>query len=164
VRVSQQRGEDNCNGRLDFPDGKLLLPTDLNEIPKLNAFVEEVCREVSFNQETTGQIKTAVGEAVVNVMKYAYPPGQHGDVTIEAASNNLRLKFTVIDCGRPFDPTTQTGFDTPTAPGTVAAPSAEERSVGGMGILIMRQNMDSINYERLDNLNILTLRKELNVE
>jgi anti-sigma regulatory factor (Ser/Thr protein kinase) len=33
-----------------------------------------------------------------------------------------------------------------------------------MGILIMRQNMDSINYERLDNLNILTLRKELNVE
>ena len=106
----------------------------------------------------------AVGEAVVNVMKYAYPPGQHGDVTIEAASNNLRLKFTVIDCGRPFDPTTQTGFDTPTAPGTVAAPSAEERSVGGMGILIMRQNMDSINYERLDNLNILTLRKELNVE
>jgi len=33
-----------------------------------------------------------------------------------------------------------------------------------MGILIMRQNMDSINYDRLDNLNILTLRKELNVE
>ena len=33
-----------------------------------------------------------------------------------------------------------------------------------MGILIMRQDMDSINYERLDNLNILTLRKELNVE
>lgn len=33
-----------------------------------------------------------------------------------------------------------------------------------MGIRIMRQNMDSINYERLDNLNILTLRKELNVE
>lgn len=28
----------------------------------------------------------------------------------------------------------------------------------------MRKSMDSINYERLDNLNILTLRKELNVE
>jgi anti-sigma regulatory factor (Ser/Thr protein kinase) len=113
VRVSQQRGEDNCNGRLDFPDGKLLLPTDLNEIPKLNAFVEEVCREVSFNPKTTGQIKMAVGEAVVNVMKYAYPPGQHGDVTIEAASNNLRLKFTIIDCGRPFDPTHTDGLRHP---------------------------------------------------
>jgi hypothetical protein len=25
----------------------------------------------------------------------------------------------------------------------------------------MRQNMDSINYERMDNLNVLTLRKKI---
>ena len=93
---------------------------------------------------------------MVNVMKYAYPIGYRGDVTIEAASNNERLKFTIIDSGKPFDPTVQAEVDTTL--------SAKERKIGGLGIHIMRQNMDSMNYERIDNLNVLTLRKKIKNE
>ena len=132
----------------------LVLPNDTQEVPRLNAFVEEVCRDTGFDEDTVAKIKVAVEEAVVNVMKYAYPEGQSGDVTIEAASNDLRLKFTIIDSGKPFDPTIQTAVDT-TLP-------AKEREIGGLGIHIIRQNMDSINYERMDNLNVLTLRKDIN--
>ena len=131
----------------------LVLPCDLQEVPRLNAFVEEVCQEVGFDQEVTAQMKVAVEEAVVNVMKYAYPAGQQRDVTIEAASNDVRLKFTIIDCGKPFDPTVQSAADT-TLPD-------KERKIGGLGIHIIRQNMDSINYERIDQLNVLTLRKKI---
>ena len=131
----------------------LVLPCDLQEVPRLNAFVEEVCQQVGFDEMVSMQVKVAVEEAVVNVMKYAYPPGQERDVTIEAASNDLRLKFTIIDCGKPFDPTVQSKVDTTL--------SANERQIGGLGIHIMRQNMDSINYERMDNLNVLTLRKKI---
>lgn len=131
----------------------LVLPCDLQEVPRLNAFVEEVCQEVGFDQEVTAQMKVAVEEAVVNVMKYAYPAGQQRDVTIEAASNDACLKFTIIDCGKPFDPTVQSAADT-TLP-------AKERKIGGLGIHIIRQNMDSINYERIDQLNVLTLRKNI---
>ena len=131
----------------------LVLPCDLQEVPRLNAFVEEVCQSVGFDEITSMDIKVAVEEAVVNVMKYAYPPGQQRDVTIEAASNELRLKFTIIDCGKPFDPTVQSEVDTTL--------SANERKIGGLGVHIIRQNMDSINYERIDNLNVLTLRKKI---
>ena len=131
----------------------IVLPNDTQEVPRLNAFVEEVCQTVGFDEIVTMQIKVAVEEAVVNVMKYAYPPGQHGDVTLEAASNDVRLKFTIIDSGKPFDPTVQSEVDTTL--------SAKERKVGGLCIHIMRQNMDSINYERLDNLNVLTLSKKI---
>ena len=131
----------------------LVLPCDLQEVPRLNAFVEEVCQEVGFDQEVTAQMKVAVEEAVVNVMKYAYPAGQQRDVTIEAALNDARLKFTIIDCGKPFDPTVQSAADT-TLP-------AKEQKIGGQGIHIIRQNMDSINYERIDQLNVLTLRKKI---
>ena len=131
----------------------LVLPCDLQEVPRLNVFVEEVCQSVGFDELTTMSIKVAVEEAVVNVMKYAYPPGQQRDVTIEAASNEVRLKFTIIDCGKPFDPTVQSEVDTTL--------SAKERKIGGLGIHIIRQNMDSINYERIDNLNVLTLRKKI---
>ena len=131
----------------------IVLPNDTQEVPKLNAFVEEVCQTVGFDKIVMMQVKVAVEEAVVNVMKYAYPPEHRGDVTIEAASNDVRLKFTIIDSGKPFDPTVQSEVDT--------SLSAKERKIGGLGIHIMRQNMDSINYERIDSLNVLTLRKKL---
>ena len=131
----------------------IVLTNDTQETPRLNAFVEEVCQTVGFDQDVTIQVKTAVEEAVDNVMKYAYPTGQRGDVTIEAASNDVRLKITIIDSGKPFDPTVQTEVDTTL--------SAKQRNIGGMGIHIIRQNMDSINYERIDNLNVLTLRKKI---
>ena len=38
---------------------------------------------------------------------------------------------------------------------------AKKRSLGGLGIHIIRQNMDSMNYERIDNSNVLTLRKKI---
>ena len=85
---------------------------------------------------------------------YAYPPQKRGDVTIEAQSNDLRLKFTIIDSGMPFDPTVRAEVDTTL--------SAEDRPIGGLGIHLVRKIMDSINYERVDSLNVLTLRKKLN--
>ncbi|MBR0045318.1 MAG: SpoIIE family protein phosphatase [Bacteroidaceae bacterium] len=131
----------------------IVLTNDTKEVPQLNTFVEEVCQTVGFDQTVTMQVKVAVEEAVVNVMKYAYPSGQSGDVTIEAASNDVRLKFTIIDSGKPFDPTVQAEVDTTL--------SAKQRNIGGLGIHIIRQNMDSINYERMDHLNVLTLRKKI---
>jgi sigma-B regulation protein RsbU (phosphoserine phosphatase) len=154
----------------------IVLQNDLQELPRLTAFTDEVCKAVlgrsamplcsaknasersveGPNQDIAEQIKAAVKEAVVNVMKYAYPSGQKGDLTVEAAANDTRLKFTIIDCGRPFGPTVHSLDD--------ATHSAEEKAIGGQGIHIMRQNMDSINYERMDNLNVLTLRKKLTVQ
>ena len=131
----------------------IVLSNDTQEVPRRNAFVEEVCQTVGFDQDVTIQVKEAVEEAVVNVMKYAYPPGQHGDVTIEASLNDVRVKFTVIDSGKPFDPTVQSEVD--------ETLSDVQGNIAGMGIHIMRQNMDSINYERIDNLNVLTLRKKI---
>jgi len=75
----------------------IILPNDTQEVPKLTAFVDEVCEAVGFSADETSQVKVAIEEAVVNVMNYAYPPGTRGDVTIEAASNDVRLKFTIID-------------------------------------------------------------------
>ena len=134
----------------------IVLPNDIQEVPKLTDFVGEVCEDMGFDEMTTKQMKLAIEEAVVNVMNYAYPPGQRGDVTIEAASNDTRLKFTIIDSGKPFDPTVQADVDT-TLP-------ASERRIGGLGIHLVRQIMDSINYERVDSLNILTLRKNVKKE
>jgi sigma-B regulation protein RsbU (phosphoserine phosphatase) len=132
---------------------RIVLPNDIQEVPRLNAFVDAVCETVGFDSALTMKLNLAIEEAVVNVMNYAYPPGVKGDVTIEALSNDVRLKFVIIDSGAPFDPTVHADVDTTL--------SAQDRPIGGLGIHLVRNIMDSINYERIDNLNVLTLRKKI---
>ena len=133
---------------------RIVLSNDTQEMPRLAAFVDEVCEAVGFDASVTMQMNLAIEEAVANVMKYAYAPDSKGDISIEAVSNDLRLKFTIIDGGIPFDPTVKEEAD--------ITLSVENRPIGGLGIHLMRQIMDSINYERVDTHNVLTLRKKLN--
>jgi sigma-B regulation protein RsbU (phosphoserine phosphatase) len=132
----------------------ITLPNDVEAVSQLATFVEKVCIALDIDDYTTTQLNLAMEEAVVNVMNYAYPVGKKGDIEIEAQANEVRLKFTITDSGKPFDPTVQADVDT-TLP-------ASQRRIGGLGIHIVRHLMDSINYERVDNLNVLTLRKAIN--
>ena len=56
--------------------------------------------------------------------------------------------------GAEFDPTNVGKADTTL--------SVEDRPIGGLGILLVRNIMNSINYERTDGKNILTLSKDYN--
>ena len=100
------------------------------------------------------QLRLAVEEAVVNVIEYAYPHGTEGNVGITMMFDGHRLKVVIDDSGVAFDPTAEKKVDTTL--------SAEERRVGGLGIHLVRELMDSINYERVNGHNILTLRKQIN--
>lgn len=131
----------------------ITLTNDIQQVPQLADFVDMVCEEVGMDMAVAIQMNLAMEEAVVNVMSYAYPVDTVGNVTITAESNGEQLQFTIIDSGTPFDPTAKEEVDTTL--------SAEERPIGGLGIHLVRQLMDSINYERIDGKNVLTLRKKL---
>jgi sigma-B regulation protein RsbU (phosphoserine phosphatase) len=132
---------------------QLTLHNDVQEVPELTTFVDEVCQELKIDASTALQLNLAIEEAVVNVMNYAYPTGTKGEVRIEAAANEERLRFVISDDGIPFDPTARGEVDTTL--------SAEERGIGGLGIHLVRRIMDSINYERINHQNVLTLRKNI---
>ena len=132
----------------------LTLTNDVQQVPQLAEFVDNVCEAMGFDDLTTMQMNLAIEEAVVNVMNYAYPEGTTGSVNIEVQANDARLKFVISDSGKHFDPTSVAEADT--------SLSAEDRSIGGLGIYLVRQLMDSVNYERIGGFNVLTLRKKLN--
>ena len=131
----------------------ITLKNDVREVEKLGSFVKQVAESLSLDKSLTGKLRLAVEETVVNVMEYAYPQGTTGDVNIRATSNGRRLKFIISDSGIPFNPTEVTAADTTL--------SAEERPIGGLGILLVRELMDSINYERINGQNVLTLTKSI---
>jgi len=131
----------------------LTLTNDLKRIPRLNSFIDDACEANGFDMPTTMQINLAIEEAVVNVMNYAYPTGTKGNITIEVKSNGQEAFFIISDTGKPFDPTAKPEVDTTL--------SAEDRSIGGLGIHLIRKIMDHINYERSNGHNILTLIKKI---
>lgn len=146
IQYTVKRSEDHL-------DRHITLHNDVQEVPQLAEFVDEVCETVGFDASMTMQMNLAIEEAVVNVMEYAYPYGMRGEVRISALANDVRLKFIIADDGMPFDPTAQGEVDTTL--------SADERGIGGLGIHLVRRIMDSINYERINGQNVFTLRKRL---
>ena len=134
-------------------EDSLTLQNNVRQVKTLNAFVLQVTERLGIDTKTAKEIKLAVEEAVVNVMDYAYPIGTTGDIDVQAMSDGKWLKFVITDSGVAFDPTEKEKADTTL--------SAEDRPVGGVGILLVRELMDSINYERTDGKNVLTLKKRI---
>ena len=134
----------------------LTLPNDIETIPQLNEFIDTVAEEIGLDMSLTMSLNLAIEEAVVNVMEYAYPEGEQGNVDIEVIADDKWLTFIISDNGIPFDPTTQEDADTTL--------SADERPIGGLGIFLVRQLMDSINYQRENGKNILTLSKKMEIQ
>ena len=130
---------------------KITLNCDVKRIPELNNFLESIGERLNMDMPVISQVQMAVEEAVVNVMNYAYPDGKNGFVTIKVMSDGHEIRIVVIDSGIAFDPTSKEKADTTL--------SVEERPIGGLGIFMIREMMDSINYERVDGRNILTMAK-----
>ncbi len=130
----------------------LVMRNDIQQIPTLAEWVEELHVPDDLNMP----INLALEETVSNIMLYAYPGRDDGKVFVEyqevLSEQEKRMIFTISDSGIAFDPTKKDEAD--------ITLSAEERPIGGLGIHLVRQLMDEIRYERVDDKNnILTLVK-----
>ncbi|MBR1632688.1 MAG: SpoIIE family protein phosphatase [Bacteroidales bacterium] len=131
----------------------LVLHNDIQQIPQLAEFVETIADEAGIDQSLAMSLNLALEEAVSNVILYAYPEGSDGLVDIEAIIRKDRLDFCITDSGKPFDPTKKEDAD--------ITLGVEERQIGGLGIYLVRNIMDSLSYERKDDKNILSMTKKL---
>ena len=131
----------------------LTLKNDVHEVTRFSSFIKSVTEKLGIEKSLARQLRLAVEEAVVNVINYAYPTDTEGSVTITITSDGNALHCQIIDAGIPFDPTAKEKTD--------ITLSAEERQVGGLGILLLNELMDSIHYERIEGQNVLTLMKRI---
>ena len=131
----------------------LLIKNDVHEVAKYSTFMKSVMEKLNIEKSLARQLRLAVEEAVVNVIDYAYPVGQTGEIEVRVMSDGDTLKTIITDSGIAFDPTSKEKTD--------ISLSVEDRQIGGLGILLVRELMDTINYERIDGQNVLTLIKKL---
>lgn len=130
----------------------LILENKIDEISNLAVFVEEICEELGLGMELVFNLNLVLEEAVTNVIMYAYPQDEPHTLEVKAWTENNELLFAIIDSGMEFDPTQ--------APDADVTLSAEEREIGGLGIFLIRQIMERVEYKRSDDgKNILTMGK-----
>lgn len=133
--------------------GELTIKNDINELNNVNSYIKSLTEQLHLESSVVHNIRLAVEEAVVNIIDYAYPSGSEGLIHIKAMYNKDSLKLVFTDTGAAFDPTETAKADTTL--------SVEDRPIGGLGIFLVRELMDSINYERSEGKNILTMIKKL---
>ena len=83
----------------------LTLHNDVQEIPRLATFIEEIAENHAIDMATSMNLNLAMEEAVVNVMNYAYPKESVNNIDITAEVNDEEIAFSIADSGIPFDPT-----------------------------------------------------------
>ena len=133
----------------------LSLPAERGAFAVLKTWLTEIADDLKITDKTKNQLLIAADEIFSNIARCAYP-NDHGRVQIDAEYDQLEQTLTVIfsDSGIAFDPLTFDGPD-------VSKPLAERRA-GGLGIFIVKQLTDSVEYRRENNQNILTLKKRIN--
>lgn len=131
---------------------ELRLEPLLSEIPRLIAWVEARCAAAGVAGDIAMKLALALEEAVANVVHHGLPgtPPPHR-LAVRIKINADTVAAEVIDNGRPFDPTG--------APAPDLSLPLEKRPPGGLGIPLMRGMMDSLDYRRAGDSNILRLRK-----
>lgn len=132
---------------------KFIVENRIEELPLLFSKIEELSEVWSLSLPLTMNINLVLEEAVSNVIFYAFNDEKRHEIIILVSLENEVLKIEIIDDGTPFDPTNRQMPD-------VTLP-AEDREIGGLGIYLIKQIMDTVEYSRIDNNNILTLTKKI---
>lgn len=116
------------------------------------AFIEDEMSKTTCSMPILMKIELSIEELFINVASYAYEEGD-GDaiIRIEIFDNPDRAVFTLIDNGTPYNPLTREDPD--------VTLSAENRAIGGLGVFLVKKNMDEYSYEYKNNQNIMTLVK-----
>ncbi|HRY28472.1 MAG TPA: ATP-binding protein [Elusimicrobiota bacterium] len=127
-------------------------PAVLDNLEGMIAFVLEHAGKVGFSKEQMGELRLASEEALVNVVRYAYPSGPGSvDVACGPVEDGRGICIEISDSGIPFDPLSLPAPDTNL--------SMEQRKIGGLGIFMIRKIMDKVLYRREGARNVLTLYK-----
>ena len=132
---------------------ELTIKNDSQELIRVGAFIEEVGEEIGIDMDLQLNLQLVLEEIVSNVIFYAYPEGVTADILLSADFDGKNLTLTLSDEGRAFDPTMKEDVD------VIANPM--DREQGGLGIFIVKNIMDSVNYQRTCGKNILTMIKTI---
>lgn len=129
----------------------LRITKDTRELKHVREFAADVLSEGGMGLQLVSQIVLAVDEAVANAILHARSEGKKDPVEIHIVVGGHKAQIDVLYGGEPFDPA------------TVAAPDLKAHIRAGhktgLGLFIIRQIMDKVEYHVRQGRNELSMMK-----
>lgn len=134
---------------------KNIFQSNCNVLKEIRELIRKTCEQQQVKKAITENIILAVNEASMNIIQHAYENDPANEFTVLIAiskkNNNKELVIQLIDQAEKIDPT------------KIKSRNLNDIKPGGLGVHIIHELMDSINYLQHDKNkgNILELRKKL---
>ena len=130
---------------------ELVVTARIDNLHEVTDFVNAELERHHCPQELQNKIDLAVEEIFVNIANYAYTPSSGWAAVSIDVDEDAVIRFE--DVGKFYNPLEhpEPDFDKP----------LKERKIGGLGVFFVKKMMDKIEYERVDNKNVLVITKKI---
>ncbi|MBQ8458599.1 SpoIIE family protein phosphatase [bacterium] len=112
-------------------------------------WLHEICKKWNLDNNLANKLDMCCEEIYANITFYAYPEKQ-GDIEVNIEKKNKKIILQFKDNGIKYNPLEKPDPDLNLPP--------QERPLGGLGIFMVKEISDNIEYEYLAETNILTLK------
>jgi len=131
------------------PSLTLHLQNKIAEVARLVDAVESFGTHAGLSPDLTYRLTLSLDEIVSNVIRHGYSDTNDHVVEVRLSIRDGVVTSVIEDDGHPYDPRE--------SPEPDLSMPVEQRGPGGLGIFLVRQMMDSIDYARRDGKNVLTV-------
>ena len=111
---------------------------DTGDHQRVQNALRDFCAANDVGHDASLRLRLLLEEMFINVATYAYPEGTCGWIDVTFERRDQHVMITVEDEGAPFDPVARQLPDL-----TVGI---DEREIGGLGIVLIRELADEVDY------------------
>lgn len=129
------------------------LKNSLSELKALHQHLKEWGGNIGLSTKSILRINICLDELFTNIVSYGFDDDLEHTIYFTLDGDSELVVINIEDNGIPFNPLEKIHPDFPD--------NVESANIGGLGIHIIRQLMDTVSYERTRGKNILTMRKNI---
>ena len=136
-----------------MPTLSITLRNHLSELERLHQALYHFGKERDLPESLINTMNLALEEIVANVIEHGYEDTGDHSILIRCSIQDGQIMAEVEDDGIPFNPLTSPDPD-------ISGP-LEDRPVGGLGIYLIRNIMDNLDYNYFEGKNQIRLQKRI---
>jgi serine phosphatase RsbU (regulator of sigma subunit)/anti-sigma regulatory factor (Ser/Thr protein kinase) len=132
---------------------EIKLNNKLSELERFNQTLTEFGQQHGLGPKVMHDLNLVLEEILTNIISYGYTDNREHEIRVNLSAQPGEVTAEVQDDGQPFNPLEAAEPNT-TKP-------LEERTIGGLGIHLVRKLMDGVEYQRREGKNLLVMKKHL---
>jgi anti-sigma regulatory factor (Ser/Thr protein kinase) len=139
-------------------DDKVIIriKNNLSEISRISKLLLDFSQQNKVPHKINHALDLALDEILNNIINYGYEDHKEHEILIQISLAAKELVLIIEDDGHPFNP-----LDVP-VPDTES--SLNERTVGGLGLHLVKNIMDQVQYKYENNKNRIKMVKKIEGE